>query len=120
MRERKIRREDETLVCVSMARYQGVLCSCRQRIYVGSVIYDYHCNESPWVFAQQIVFSCTRLNVLSQVESISTMLLGISSWPVFHWCTVIKSALHPVVLHYDRTRVKIEVTVYPYVSSLRR
>lgn len=42
----------------------------------GSVIYDYHCNESPWVFAQQIVLSCISMNVYSEVESITAMLLG--------------------------------------------
>lgn len=26
----------------------------------GSVIYDYHCNEGPWVFAQQIVLPCAH------------------------------------------------------------
>lgn len=51
---------DEMLVCVT-TRYQGVLCSCRQRIYEGSVIYDYHCNESPWVFARQIVLPCAGI-----------------------------------------------------------
>lgn len=77
--QRKIRRADETLVCVT-ARYQSVLCSCRQRIYEGSVIYDYHCNESPWVFAQQIALSYISMNMLSQVKSITAiMLLRISA-----------------------------------------
>lgn len=121
--QRKIRRADETLVCVT-ARYQGVLCSCRQRIYEGSVIYDYHCNESPWVFAQQMVLLYISMNMLSQVESITVMLRGISAHNAEYHCGHVSllhcNKLHPVVLHYDRAGVKIEVTVYLYVSSLYR
>lgn len=116
--QRKIRRADETLVCVT-TRYQGVLCSCRQRIYEGSVIYDYHCNESPWVFAQQIILSCISMNMLSQVEDITAMLLGISAHNAQHhrdrFIGIHCNKLHPVVLHYDCTDVEKN-----YVSWLCR
>lgn len=112
---------DEMLVCVT-TRYQGVLCSCRQRIYEGSVIYDYHCNESPWVFAQQIVLSYISVIWMCFLKSkvLPRCYLGISAhnaeYHRGHVSLAHCNKLHPVVLHYDCTGMKIEVTVYLYVS----
>lgn len=84
----------------------------------GSVIYDHHCNESPWVSAQQIVLSCISMNMLTQVESITAMCYAEYQCitlniilAMFHWY-IHCNKQHPVVLHYDCTGVKIEVTVY--------
>ena len=54
----------------------------------GSVIYDHHCNESPWMSLDATNRSLISMNMFTQVESITTMCYAeyqcwISSWPRF-------------------------------------
>jgi len=93
----KIRRADETLVCV-MARYQGVLCSRRQSNLRGV--------RNLWLllqwkslggFAQQIVLSCINIWIcFFKSKALPTTLRGISALNIvttFHWYIVIKWTL---------------------------